>query len=408
MIRSLSQESLNGENVESMKLSLESRVYMTWDYFGETAVLSSKAHTTTMICIGKFEIDCKARWMTNRFITIEFTVLLMVPKVTFNSLMIKDVAKLAEFKIKSMNSSVPIEFVMIHPTGRQLMTDFLKKEHSEENCNFYDAVVRFEEMILILAERIEADAQSKSVDAIINSRRPSQQGSELQLNISNSIQSRLNWLNTVREDSKIAVTEALIISKQNSEEKSKSKKSVDLSGKRGSMSSRLSSRSQTSSARQHLIDFAFVVNHAKDIIETFIETDSAQCVNISHDLREQVLQNYALWLQLFNNHDKHVHALRYEKHAVNVALGLFVTAKEKVLELLSKDAYPRLKRTLDFKEFIKSFRPKRFQKKIYTNEEEEDDDDDDEKDNKSGNELFTMVASLKHGLSSKSSKSKGI
>jgi hypothetical protein len=296
----------------------------------------------------------------------------MVPKATFNSLMTKDSSKLAEFKIKSLSVNVPFEFIVIHPTGRQLLQDFLTKEHSEENSDFYDSVVRFEEMLLIFADQIE---HAKAVEAMRSAstvkdnkgKRPSSGGE-------NSTRSRhmsRNHTNLLKSAGDKSYTQTMEFSTQGEVPESKSdstgtlmipslrlrKESDDLSEKLGSMSSRRSSRSPKMSSRA-VNDFSDIVSQAKEIVENYIEADAFHCVNISHDLRQETLENYNAWMKLFDFHATKAYAKGAEKIVIETGLDMFMKAKEHICLLLKNDAYPRLKKTMEFKEFIKSFRPK--------------------------------------------------
>jgi hypothetical protein len=49
-------------------------------------------------------------------------------------------------KIKMHGEDVDLEYLLSHPRGYQLFVDFLEKEHSSENIQFWHAADRFDEM----------------------------------------------------------------------------------------------------------------------------------------------------------------------------------------------------------------------------------------------------------------------
>eukprot|EP00981_Chlorochromonas_danica_P002726 scaffold537_cov180-Ochromonas_danica.AAC.31 len=80
-------------------------------------------------------------------IALESTIVACISKRSLDQVYEKNKTKLAEICIRLAGQEVDLEHVVAHPTANGLLRDFLRKERSEENILFYNAVLQYEELL---------------------------------------------------------------------------------------------------------------------------------------------------------------------------------------------------------------------------------------------------------------------
>jgi len=95
-------------------------------YFGEIALVTDKARTATVL------VEKRA-------------VLLSITKQDFMSFFAHNEEAYAEFALKLSRYDVPLESVLLHPTGLQYFEEHLRSEYSAENLKFYQLAKFFRE-----------------------------------------------------------------------------------------------------------------------------------------------------------------------------------------------------------------------------------------------------------------------
>jgi CRP-like cAMP-binding protein len=108
-------------------------VYLPGQFFGEQALVTQTCYPSTMTCI-------------------ETCVLLSINQDAYRSVFVGK-QRISEIEIKLAGERVELKYIIMHPQGFLLFSEFVNKERSAENLNFYIHCEHFEEMCKLIKKK---------------------------------------------------------------------------------------------------------------------------------------------------------------------------------------------------------------------------------------------------------------